>query len=230
MWSTHSRRIDPISRFGKAILPGRGRCGRLVPDAHGAQSARDDRTIDAIPVVDHAARSFIPRECFCDLSRNPFRGRICCDADPGQFSAIEPDDDEGIEQGETDSWNNEQIHCGNVRRVVTQEGPAIPAIRESGVPYFDLFGTRFFGSDRPDGAASSPWHGQESLKASKASVMPGVSNRSGFWSRYRNRTLALSKMLPEPGGHARTSADRFGEKYMAVSIIPSHAPADRAST
>src|ERR1700688_3351702 len=24
--------------FHKAILPGRGRCGRLVPDAHGAQS------------------------------------------------------------------------------------------------------------------------------------------------------------------------------------------------
>jgi hypothetical protein len=28
--------------FGKAILPGRGRCGRLVPDAHGAQPACDD--------------------------------------------------------------------------------------------------------------------------------------------------------------------------------------------
>src|ERR1700738_4550492 len=26
--------------FGKAILPRRGRCGRLVPDAHGAQSGR----------------------------------------------------------------------------------------------------------------------------------------------------------------------------------------------
>src|SRR5260370_1751324 len=29
---------------------------------------------------------------------------------------------EGIEQVETDSWNNEQVHGGNVRRVVTQEG------------------------------------------------------------------------------------------------------------
>ena len=27
-----------------------------------------------------------------------------------------------IEQVETDSWNNEQVHGGNVRRVVTQEG------------------------------------------------------------------------------------------------------------
>ena len=47
-------------------------------------------------------------------------------------------------------------------------------------PYFDFFGARFLGPDRFDGAASSPWHGQESLKASKASVMPGTSNRSGF--------------------------------------------------
>src|SRR5258707_11173693 len=29
---------------------------------------------------------------------------------------------EGIEQVETDSWNNEQVRGGNVRRVVTQEG------------------------------------------------------------------------------------------------------------
>src|SRR6202011_2267770 len=34
---------------------------------------------------------------------------------------IQPDDDEGIEQVETDSWNNEQVHGGNVRRVVAQE-------------------------------------------------------------------------------------------------------------
>jgi hypothetical protein len=73
---------------------------------------------------DHVAWSFIPRECFCDLARNPFCGRMCCDADPGEVSAIQPDEDEGIEQIETDGWNNEQVHGGNVRRVVTQEGPA----------------------------------------------------------------------------------------------------------
>src|ERR1700737_4476776 len=76
--------------FGKAILPGRGWCNGPIPDAHGAQSACNDRTIDAIPVADHVARSFIPRECFCDLARNPFRGRMCCDADPDQLSAVEP--------------------------------------------------------------------------------------------------------------------------------------------
>src|ERR1700680_3116720 len=94
--------------FGKAVLPGRGWCGRLVPDAHGAQSACDDAAIDPIPIADETC--------------NPFCGRICCDVDPDQVSAVEPDDDEGIEQVETDSWNNEQVHGGDVRRVVTQEG------------------------------------------------------------------------------------------------------------
>ena len=34
----------------------------------------------------------------------------------------------GIEQVKTDSWNNEQIHGGNVRRVVTKEG--LPRARD----------------------------------------------------------------------------------------------------
>src|ERR1700736_3044344 len=108
--------------FGKAVLPGRSWCGRLVPDAHGAQSACDDGTIDPIPIADEVTRRFIPRKRLRYLTCNPFCRRICCDVDPDQVSAVEPDDDEGIEQVETDSWNNDQVHGGNVRRVVMQEG------------------------------------------------------------------------------------------------------------
>jgi len=39
--------------FGKAILPRRGWCSGLVPDAHGTQAARDDNAIDSIPISDH---------------------------------------------------------------------------------------------------------------------------------------------------------------------------------
>src|ERR1700690_4214091 len=109
--------------FGKAILPRRGWCNGLVPDAHGAQSARDDGTIDPVAIADQVARGLIPRKCLRYLTCNPFRCRICCDVDPDKVSAVEPDDDEGIEQVETESWNNEQVHGGDVRRVVTQEGP-----------------------------------------------------------------------------------------------------------
>src|ERR1700726_2306569 len=109
--------------FGKAILPRRGWCGRLVPDAHGAQSARDDAAIDPIAIADEVVRSLIPRKCLRYLTCNPFGRRFCCDVDPDEVSAAEPDDDAGIEQVETDRWNDEQVHGGDVRRVVTQEGP-----------------------------------------------------------------------------------------------------------
>ena len=41
--------------FGKAILPRRGWCSRLVPDAHGAQSACDDGAVDPISIVNEIA-------------------------------------------------------------------------------------------------------------------------------------------------------------------------------
>src|ERR1700686_1023582 len=108
--------------FGKAVLPGRGWRGRLVPDAHGAQSARDEAAIDPVAIADEVVRSLIPGKCFRDLACNPFCRRICCDVDPDEVSAVEPDDDEGIGQVETDCWNNEKDHGGKIRRVVTQEG------------------------------------------------------------------------------------------------------------
>src|SRR6476660_7393679 len=79
--------------FGNAVLPRRGWCGRLVPDAHGAQSACDDAAIDPIPIADEVTRRFIPRKCLRYLTCNPFCGRICCDVDPDEVSAVEPDDD-----------------------------------------------------------------------------------------------------------------------------------------
>jgi len=109
--------------FGKAILPRRGWCSRLVPDAHGAQSAPDDAAKDPIPIADEVARSFIPRKCLRYLTGNPFGRRICRDVDPDEVSAAESDDDEGIEQVETDGRDHEQVHGGDVRRVVAQEGP-----------------------------------------------------------------------------------------------------------
>jgi hypothetical protein len=94
--------------FDNAVLPGRGWRGRLVPDAHGAQSARDNAAIDPIPIADEVVRSLVPRKCLRYLTCNPFCRWICCDVGPEEVSA-EPDDDEGIEQVETDSWNNEQV-------------------------------------------------------------------------------------------------------------------------
>src|ERR1700704_535074 len=75
--------------FGKAILPRRGWCGRLVPNAHGAQSPRDDAAIDPMPIADEVVRSLIPRKCLRYLTCNPLHRRICCDVDPDEVSAAE---------------------------------------------------------------------------------------------------------------------------------------------
>src|SRR3979490_135281 len=124
--------------FDKPILPRRGWGGGLVPDAHSAQSASNDAAIDPIPIADEVARRLIPRKSLGDLTRNPLGRRICSDVDPDKVSAVEPDDDEGIEQVETDGWNNEQVHGGNVWRGVTQEGP--PSLAGRPPPFYHVLG------------------------------------------------------------------------------------------
>src|ERR1700676_2193268 len=109
--------------FGKAVLPRRGRCNWLVSDTHGTQSARDDSAVDRILISDHIARSAIPRKSLGDLTCNPLRRRVGCDADPDEISAIKPDDDEAIQQLKANGRHYEQIHGGDVRRVASQKGP-----------------------------------------------------------------------------------------------------------
>src|SRR5215831_13414346 len=82
----------------------------------------DGRAVDPIPITDQVARGLTPRECLCDLACNPFRGRMWCDVDPDKVSALQSNDDEDIEQVEANGRGNEQIHGGDVRRMVTQEG------------------------------------------------------------------------------------------------------------
>src|SRR5207253_7835329 len=91
-------RIDPISLSAKPFCQGEPGGDGLVTDAHGAQSACDGSAVDSIPIADQVARSLIPRECFCDLTCDPVRGRIRCDVDPDKVSARQPNDAEDIEQ------------------------------------------------------------------------------------------------------------------------------------
>src|SRR5258707_11138268 len=128
MWSTHSRRIDPISRSTKPFCQGEaGAVG--LSRMRMARNRRDDAAIDPVAIADEVVRSLIPRKRLRYLTCNPFCRRICCDVDPDEVSAVEPDNDEGIEQVETNGRDNEQVHRGNVRCVVTQEGPPWLAVR-----------------------------------------------------------------------------------------------------
>src|ERR1700737_2094697 len=124
--------------LGKAILPRRARCDRLVPDAHGAQSVRDDAAIDPVAIADEVVRSLIPGKCLRYLTCNPFGRGICCDVDPDEVSAAESDDDEGIEQIEADGRDDKQVQGGNLWRVVTQEGP--PSLAGRPPPFDHVLG------------------------------------------------------------------------------------------
>src|SRR5262245_32882596 len=59
------------------VLPRRSGSGRLVPNAHGAQTLPEARTISSVPVTKKITRCTVPRERLGDLARNPLRGRIC---------------------------------------------------------------------------------------------------------------------------------------------------------
>ena len=58
--------------------------------------------------TDQVARGLSPRECLCDLTCNPFRGRMWCDVDPDKFSALQSNDDEDIEHVEAKSRGNDR--------------------------------------------------------------------------------------------------------------------------
>src|SRR3982074_731857 len=109
--------------FGKAILPRRGWCSGRVPGAHGTRSARDDNAVDSIPISDHIARSHLPGKSLGYLTCNPLRRRVGCDVNPNEISAIKPYNHEAVEHSEANGRDDEQIHGGNVRRVVSQKGP-----------------------------------------------------------------------------------------------------------
>src|SRR5712671_5128367 len=62
--------------FRKAVLPRRAGRDRLVANTHGAQAARDNRTVDGVTVADQVARCLIPGNSFGDLLRYPVRRRM----------------------------------------------------------------------------------------------------------------------------------------------------------
>src|ERR1700731_846785 len=109
--------------FGKAMNARRGRCNRFVSNAHSSQSACDDGAIDPIAITDHVTRSTVPRKSLGDLACNPLGCRVGCDVDPDEFSAMNPHNHEAVKEFEANGRDHEQIHGGNVRRVVMQEGP-----------------------------------------------------------------------------------------------------------
>jgi hypothetical protein len=71
----------------------------------------DDAAIGPVAIADEVVRSLILGKMLPRSGVQPFGDRICCDVGPDEVFAVEQDDDEGIAQVETDSWNNEQVQA-----------------------------------------------------------------------------------------------------------------------
>jgi hypothetical protein len=77
---------------------------------------------DPIPIAYEIFRGIIPGKCLRYLTRDPFRCRICRDVDPDEVSAVQPYDDQRIQQIKADGRDDEQVHGGNVWCVIAQKG------------------------------------------------------------------------------------------------------------
>jgi hypothetical protein len=62
--SSRVSRSTRSSSFDNAILRGRGWCNRPIPDAHGAQSVRDNAAKDPVAIADEVTRRLVPWKRF----------------------------------------------------------------------------------------------------------------------------------------------------------------------
>src|SRR5712671_942363 len=113
-WSTHSRRIEPIS------LSATRRCWP-VANAYRSESADKDLTIGPVPVTNEIARSLFPPACLRDLICDPFCGWMRCDAKPQNMSPTVPHDQQSIEQAKRDCRHDKQIHRRDAVRMNMKE-------------------------------------------------------------------------------------------------------------
>ena len=107
--------------FNMTVLPRRTWRDRPISDAHDSQPACDRATIGGVTIADEVARRLVPRECFGDLSGDPFGGRMCGHVDPDETSPLQTQDHQPVEKFEPNGRNDEQINGGDVRSVNAQE-------------------------------------------------------------------------------------------------------------
>ena len=85
------------------------RCGRVISDPHGMNTAGIRGTECTVAVANQVTRCFVPRKGIGHLARNPLGGRIVRHADAHQSPPGVTKNDQAIEQLKRDSTNHEQI-------------------------------------------------------------------------------------------------------------------------
>jgi len=72
--------------FRKTVLPRRTGRDWLVANAHGAQAAGDNSTVNRVTIADQVAWGLVPGKGFGNLLRYPVRRRMRRHIDPDQLS------------------------------------------------------------------------------------------------------------------------------------------------
>ena len=76
--------------FAISILPRRAWSGRLVANAHRAETSFEDVAIDAVPVANEICRRLFPAASFSELAGDPFRSWMRGHAEPHHSSSVMP--------------------------------------------------------------------------------------------------------------------------------------------
>src|SRR6478609_11196229 len=83
--------------FSIAVLPRRSRRCRSVANAHRANGPRKCLAVDAVAIANEVIRHRLPPAGLADLSRDPFAGWRCGDADANNSSAIVSANQEAVQ-------------------------------------------------------------------------------------------------------------------------------------
>ena len=118
--------------FDIGVLPGRARRCRSISDAERPKAPGDDLPIGAISIANPVLRSLLPAARLRQLSRNPFRGRVCGCGRPQDPATVMLQDENAEEQAKRNGWDHEKIHRGDAVGMIAQEG--LPALRRRSPP------------------------------------------------------------------------------------------------
>ena len=67
------------------------------------------------------ARDLTPGECFGNLLRDPFGGRVMRSRDPDKLAPSQPDNNQNVEQVKAEGRRHERVHDCHLRQMVAQE-------------------------------------------------------------------------------------------------------------
>ena len=117
----HNKRADYT--LDVCLLPGRPRRAEDLLDVHDGNLLTKGLAVNAVAITQQILRCGFERESFQNLSRRPFRSRMCGHVKVHEPAAIMLDHDKDEKNLEEGSRNREEVDGDELLRVIIQERP-----------------------------------------------------------------------------------------------------------